>query len=104
MPEVFSKLVEYKNVGIIYAAGLTTVLIVVLVMLLTFCTRFDMTKWTWLISVSFLAFLICWIWFPWVEYDAQIALYFSIMGLSVAILTFYLMLSKFSFVFRDLHK
>ena len=61
-----------------------------------------MTKWTWLISISFLAFLICWIWFPWVEYDAQIALYFSIMGLSVAILTFYLMLSKFCPVFHDL--
>lgn len=89
--EVWAQLIELRNIGIVYAAGLTTVLIVLMVMFLTFCTRFDMTKWTWVISVSFLAFLICWIWFPWFPSEA---LAFSIMGLAVAILTFYLMLSK----------
>ena len=47
-----------------------------------------MTKWTGIITLSFLAFLICWIWFPFFP-SAELA--FAMMGLSVALMTFYLM-------------
>jgi len=83
----------------VIAAGLTTFLIVTVVTLLTFCTRFDMTKWTGMISIATLAFLITWIWFPFFPSEA---LYFAMMGLAVAIMTLFMMYSMLNCKTHDL--